>query len=291
MLILLAAAVVATLPPALNETLTGTAPYTISVAPDSTAELFARARESARDGRTADAMRYYLAGARVARQPGDWDLYRRDLSWVATTAELKDFGSLGDAARIDWIRDFWTARDARDRLAAGGRFAEHVRRIDIAVVEYAIHPKRGKVPVARVANSSGSAFDLTVGSASPLRDFVPRQGQVDDRGTIFIRHGEPDARVAVNSGIESWVYEREDGDNLVVHFSQNVFDGSSGNTTLIAAPPVSALEALCGFDGASCSVAQRFGGAAPERRERLRQRALAAIRELTTTESAALRAE
>lgn len=291
MLILLAAAVVATLPPVLNETFNSTAPYTISVAPDSTAELFARARESARDGRHADAMRYYLAGVRVARQPAEWDLFRRDLSWVATTAEMKEFSSLDDAARVGWIRDFWAARDERDGLAAGGRFAEHVRRIDVAVAEYAIHPKRGKVPVARVANSRGSAFDLTVGSGSPLRDFVPRQGQVDDRGTIFIRHGEPDARVAVNSGIESWVYERDAGDNLVVHFSQNVFDGSSGNTTLIAAPPVSALEALCGVDSASCSVAQRFGGAATEQRERLRQRALSAIRELTTTESAAPRAE
>ncbi|MBA2290975.1 MAG: hypothetical protein H0W15_00820 [Gemmatimonadales bacterium] len=291
MLILLAAAVMATLPPALTETTTTTAPYSFSVAPDSTAVLFARARESARDGRSAEAIRYYLAGARAAGQPAEWDLYRRDLSWVATTAEMKAFGSLGDAARIDWIRDFWASRDARDGLAAGGRFAEHVRRIDIAVAEYAIDPKRGKVPVARGANSSGSAFDLTVGAGSPLRDFVPRQGQVDDRGTILIRHGEPDARATAGSGIESWVYDREEGDNLVVHFSQNVFDGSSGNTTLIAAPPVPALEALCGLDSASCSVAQRVGGAAPERRERLRQRALAAIRELTTTESAAPRAE
>ncbi|MEO5826439.1 MAG: hypothetical protein ABIR59_11170 [Gemmatimonadales bacterium] len=291
MLILLAAAVVATLPPALNNTSNSTAPYSISVAPDSTAELFARARESARDGRSAVAMRLYVAGARVARQPAEWDLYRRDLSWVTTTAEMKEFGSLTDAARANWIRDFWASRDGRDGLVPGGRFAEHVRRVDIAVGEFAIHPKRGKVPVARVANSSGSAFDLTVGSGSPLRDFVPRQGQVDDRGTIFIRHGEPDARLAINSGIESWVYEREGGDNLVVHFSQNVFDGSSGNTTLIAAPPVAALEALCGFDSASCSVAQRFGGAAPERRERLRQRARVAIRELTTTESAAPRAD
>jgi hypothetical protein len=291
MLILLAAAVMATLPPALNETVHSTAPYTISVAPDSTAELFARARESARDGRSADAMRYYLAGARVARQSAEWDLYRRDLSWVATRAEMKEFGSLDDAARVDWIRDFWASRDGRDGLGTGGRLAEHVRRIDIAVAEYAIDPKHGKVPVARVANGGGSAFDLTVGLGSPLRDFVPRQGQVDDRGTIFIRHGEPDARVAANSGIESWVYERDESDNLVVHFSQNVFDGSSGNTTLIAAPPVSALEALCGFDRASCSVAQRFGGAATERRERLRQRALSAIRELTTTESAAPQAD
>ncbi len=236
-------------------------------------------------------MRYYLAGARVARQSSEWDLYRRDLSWVASGAELKEFGSLEGADRVIWIRDFWASRDGRDGLTSGGRFLEHVRRVDIAVSEFAVNPKRGKVPVARVANTSGSAFDLTVGSASPLRDFVPRQGQVDDRGTIFIRHGEPDARVAGSSGIESWVYQRENGDNLVVHFSQNVFDGSSGNTTLIAAPPVPALEALCGFDSASCSVAQRFGGAASERRERLRQRALSAIRELTTTESAAPQAD
>lgn len=258
---------------------------------DSTAELFARARDEARRGRGAAAMASYVAGARVAVSAEDWSLYRRDIFWVAAKSELKAFDAMQPRARAEFLRAFWASRDTRDELAPGARFVEHVRRVDVALAEYRVHPKRGKAPMSRAAGGEGDTyFDHVVGRNSLLRDYAPGQGMIDDRGAILIRHGEPDARTR-SVGIESWVYTREHSDNLVVHFSENAFDGSSGNTRLIAAPPVAALEALCGVDSPSCVVAQRFGGAATERRERLRQRALAAIRELTTTESAANRAE
>jgi hypothetical protein len=266
--------------------------HRVSVATDSTPVLFARARAEARQARGTPAIAAYLAGARVAASPSDWALYRRDIFWIASPGELQAFDAAEPADRVALLESFWSSRDARDRLPTGGRFVEHVRRVDVAMAEYRVHPKRGKAPVSRASVSGGTTnFDYTVGRNSMLRDYAPGQGVIDDRGVILIRHGEPTARAAANVGVESWVYEREDRDNLVVHFSENVFDGSSGNTRLIAAPPISALESLCGLDAASCTVAQRFGGASTERRERLRQRALAAIRELTTTESAAVRGE
>ena len=254
---------------------------------DTASIRFARAREQARHGRAAEAMREYLAGARVAVSPSDWALYRRDIAWIAEPSELKAFDAAADGGRAELLATFWSSRDRRDGLAAGGRFVEHVRRLDIALADYRVRPKRGKAPVSRVSGGSGDSYDYAVGRNSMLRDFAPAQGEIDDRGVILVRHGEPDARSASVAGVESWIYEREDKDNLVVHFSENVFDGSSGNTRLIAAPPVASLEALCGLDSPSCAVAQRMGGATPERRERLRQRALSAIRVLTTTETAA----
>ncbi len=259
---------------------------------DSTPVLFARARGEAREGRGGSAIDAYLAGARGAASATDWALYRRDIFWIAAPGELKAFDAATPAGRVAFLDAFWSTRDSRDHLAAGGRFIEHVRRVDVAMSEFRVRPKKGKAPMSRASVSRGTTdFDYTVGRNSMLRDYAPGQGIIDDRGVILIRHGEPTARAAANVGVESWVYERDDRDNLVVHFSENVFDGSSGNTRLIAAPPVTALESLCGLDTASCTVAQRFGGASTERRERLRQRALAAIRELTTTESAVSRGE
>ena len=264
--------------------------FEIFATADSTPILFARARDEARADRAASAIQAYLAGARAASSSADWMLYRRDISWIATPAELTAFDSAGSDTRVALLDAFWSSRDGRDHLGAGGRFAEHVRRLDIAMADFRVRPKRGKVPVSRVSEAGGGAYDYTVGQSSMLRDFVPTQGQIDDRGVILIRHGAPDARVA-SSGVESWIYQRDVADNLVVHFGENVFDGSSGNTTLIAAPPVRVLASLCGIDSASCTVGQRAGGASDVLRERLRQRALVAIRELTTTESAAIESD
>lgn len=256
-------------------------------AADSTPALFARARVEARAGRSGDALRSYLAGATQATSPGDWSLYRADISWIATRDELKAFDAAAASQRVALLHTIWSSRDTRDGLTQGGRLREHVRRLDTAMADFRVRPKRGKVPIARVSNSGGDDFDYTVGGSSALRDFVPTQGQIDDRGVIFIRHGEPGSRVVSSGGIESWVYERGITDNLVVHFGEALFDGSSGNTALIAAPPPSTLAALCGVDAASCHAGNRSGGAVVLLRERLRQRSLAAIRELTTTESAA----
>ncbi len=256
------------------------------VALDSTLVSFARARAEARAGRRIDAMRSYIAGAAQAVSASDWGLYRADISWIATRNELQAFDAASAAGRVTLLRTIWSSRDTRDGIAPGGRFGEHVRRLDIATADFRVRPKRGKVPVARASNAEGDDYDYIAGRSSMLRDFVPTQGMIDDRGVILIRHGEPDTRVVSSGGIESWIYQRETSDNLVVHFGEALFDGSSGNTTLIAAPPLSTLSALCGVDAASCQVGNRIGAAAIDRRERLRQRSLAAIRELTTTESA-----
>ena len=101
---------------------------------------------------------------------------------------------------------------------------------------------------------------------------------------IFIRHGDPAARTVSNiAGIESWTYER-DGESVTVHFAETLFDGASGNGTLIAVPPLAAFGAICQADDAYCRLAARVD-AAPEQLERIRQHALGAIRVLTTTES------
>jgi hypothetical protein len=132
----------------------------------------------------------------------------------------------------------------------------------------------------RVATTSSAAWPVT----TQLRDFVPTQGELDDRAVIFIRHGEPAARtVSASAGIESWTYER-DGESVTVHFAETLFDGASGNGTLIAVPPLGVFSAVCQADDAYCRLAARQGPTPPEQLEQIRQHALGAIRLLTTTD-------
>lgn len=252
---------------------------------DSTALLLARARALARIGHPAEAMATYYAAALRADGPDDWALFRRDLALVAAPRELTLWDEAAPAARPSMVLAFWRDRDGRSGLAEGERFAEHVRRLDVAAAEYRIAPKRGRPPVIRTsATMSADGYDRTAGVGSPIRDYIPAQGELDDRGVIFVRHGEPDARrLGAGTSIESWIYLR-DGGPLVVYFTEALFDGSSGNTMLVAAPPVSAYASVCEFDRAACTLASRLTQAPVEQRERLRQRTLAAIRELTTTD-------
>lgn len=244
------------------------------------AEYFALAREHLRGGKTREGLAAYLRGAERAEQPSDRELYARDIGWLATRTELTVFRQAEAGPRVEFLRSFWTSRDAAQGLGEGERLAEHVRRLDAAAADYRIDPKRGRPPVMRVASGGTTAWPITSG----LRDYVPMQGELDDRAVIFIRHGAPAARtVSGTAGIESWTYER-DGESVTVHFAETLFDGASGNGTLIAVPPLAAFGAICQADDAYCRIAARQG-APPEQLERIRQHALGAIRVLTTTES------
>lgn len=243
-------------------------------------EYFALARVQLRAGKSREGFATYLRGAERANTAADRELYARDIGWLATRTELAVWRGAEATPRVEFLRTFWTSRDAASGLAAGERLAEHVRRIDAAVADYRIDPKRGRPPVMRVS------ADGNVGWPSAgLRDFAPTQGELDDRAVIFIRHGEPAARtVSGSAGIESWTYER-DGESVTVHFAETLFDGASGNGTLIAVPPLGTFGAICQADDAYCGLAARQGAAPPEQLERIRQHALGAIRLLTMSDS------
>ena len=131
-------------------------------------------------------------------------LYRADLAWVASPAELAAFDSLPAAFRPDWARRFWERRAAADFRTVPERLAEHFTRI-----HYALH-----------------AFQLTdterdFNSAMPFRS---AQDLVDDRGVVWVRHGPPDeiAETAPDGGARcgyvSWIYRHGAEAGLSLHF-------------------------------------------------------------------------
>lgn len=258
----------------------------VPVTADTTvSELFARARTLLRRGQAEAGMAEYLRAARQAKGESDWALFGRDIAWIASPSEIRAWAATSPADRPGWLKTFWTERDARDGLPAGQRLATHVHRLDVAMHRYRIYPKHGKAPVMRVASGGDYGVNATVvGINSLLRDYIPSQGELDDRGVIYVRQGEPTTITYTGgAGLESWSYERDDK-VVTVHFADALFDGSSGNGMLVASPPIGALAGLCQVDPAYCGAAVSHYDR-PEQRERLRQVALGAIRTLTTTDT------
>lgn len=156
---------------------------------------------------------YYAAAA--SADPEIIAMYRRDLEPIALDSSLRRFDALTDTARVRWLRDFWHRRAALDLRSADDRLAEHFRRWAVARREFRLPPFRRRYRFGTELFRSG---DL----------------ELDDRGVIWLRHGEPSLRIEwpasrhrdrsingqplpPNHGNESWRYDRPDG-ALVLHF-------------------------------------------------------------------------
>ncbi len=132
----------------------------------------------------------YLEGL-TSDDPGAVAEARNDFLPIASDAQLADFDLRHGIARADMVRRFWTTRDRVELRPEGSRLAEHLRRLAHARQEFVFTGDDG----------------------------VER---LDDRGRVFIRHGEPDDRASFTiPGVEpneSWRYRRGATD-MVLHFS------------------------------------------------------------------------
>jgi len=131
---------------------------------------------------------------------------RRDVRWIATPGELSVFDELPSDSASAWLVQFWSARDVFDGRRPGERLLEQFRRYEYARRNFQLvsrHRARSDVLLA-------------------FRDTT--QDELDDRGVIYLRHGEPDRRarytaVGIAEPNESWLYRRsEPGEDLIFHF-------------------------------------------------------------------------
>jgi len=212
----------------------------LAVGGDSGVGLLELARTAYFARRPREGAAAYCAGARAATSAAALGLYRTELSYLATAAELASFDSLAaPAARAAWLERFWIRRDVTEAREPGERLAEHYRRW--------FYARRNFRLVSRHRH-----YDIT-------ERYRTAQTEFDDRGVIYIRHGDPDRRAqyssagtVLGSGLEpneSWLYRRTDG-NLIFHF---VSRGDVQDFKLVE----SALDAL-GFQ-ARFGPAQRGG--------------------------------
>jgi len=186
----------------------------LAVGGDSGVGLLELARTYYFARRSPDGWRAYLAGARAATSAPALTLYRSDLSWIADSAELGAFDALPDPpARARWLEAFWTRRDVVEARDVGERLAEHYRRW--------FYARRSFRLVSRHRH-----YDIT-------EVYRAKQVEFDDRGVIYLRHGEPDRRARFAcpdteqpngegcAANESWLYRREEkaGGDLIFHFA------------------------------------------------------------------------
>ncbi|MEO8452596.1 MAG: GWxTD domain-containing protein, partial [Gemmatimonadota bacterium] len=143
----------------------------------------------------------YYAGARlddsiVVAQ------YRRDLTWIATPAELAEFDHAAGPDRAEFLWSFWTGRDRQALRASGDRLREHYRRLELAARQF-----------------EGDSLDSS-----------------DPRVAVWIRHGAPEDRITGSvAGVvpnETWRFKRARGD-LVLHFGARAPGGYAVLPTLL----------------------------------------------------------
>jgi GWxTD domain-containing protein len=138
--------------------------------------------------------------------------YRSDLEVIAADSNLREFDRLSGRRRAAFLHRFWTDRDHFDLRPEGERLREHYRRL--------LYARRH--------------FSLTISRRFYGRYDAYRSGntEVDDRGVIYIRQGEPTDRLrpfifrAMPN--ESWRYPRSEGD-LLFHFSSGYDENGGGD--------------------------------------------------------------
>jgi GWxTD domain-containing protein len=127
--------------------------------------------------------------------------YRADLATIATDSVLREFDLTHGAQRAAYLRQFWSQRDRSELRSDGERLREHYRRLFYARKNFQL-------------TALNRHYDIVERYRSGSRDF-------DDRGVIYIRHGEPTSRATYAApGLEpneSWRYSRPEGD-LIFHF-------------------------------------------------------------------------
>ncbi len=147
-----------------------------------------------------DGVQSYYEGA-ASDDPATVAGYRADLATIASDSVLKEFDNTAGPQRVAYLKQFWTERDRTELRGDGERLREHYRRLFYARKNFQL-------------TSLNRHYDIVERYRSGSRDF-------DDRGVIYIRHGEPATRATYAApGLEpneSWRYSRPE-DDLLFHF-------------------------------------------------------------------------
>lgn len=130
------------------------------------------------------------------------EMYRHDLAWIMAPDSLGLFDRIPDDSVSDWMYRFWAQRDAEAANRPGERLQEHFRRWTYAFEHYRVASPWRHTQFARIEYGF-EGLDRCIGSDSELYDLLAREqpahpGDVrhrepllDNRGLIYLHHGEP----------------------------------------------------------------------------------------------------
>lgn len=185
-------------------------------------------------GQADSAIRAYFLATRPPVGDSARAEFRREVRWIATAEDLRAYDSLAADSLGPWLRRFWGRRDLADARLSGDRLIEQFRRYAYTRQNFRLVSRHRHFDIAEVYRDTS-------------------QTEFDDRGVIYLRHGEPDARarytdVDVHPN-ETWAYRRPSpiGD-LVFHFVargdvqdfklvESLLDAYDFSTALVLAGP------------------------------------------------------
>ena len=242
---------------------------------DSTFHLIRLARIAYRDGDSTSGLDAFLHAASSVRTAADREDLGWHLQWFVSPEELTSWTSLPDSAAGPWVRDRLASRDIRDGRAPGTRLQVHFARLEHVMSHFRLRLPReawkagGLVGVtpetggAEEPDAVRQACEPGSVPARPYRFYSRWQNSIDDRGVIWMRFGAPDERIALSPQCpigpptpnlrEAWVY-RIDGNQMLLQFENERFDGSSEATRLVTGVLGSYL---CGLDATRCQMTLR----------------------------------
>lgn len=119
--------------------------------------------------------------------------YRHDLAYIAGDSVLTAFDAARGPERVALLRRFWRGLDRRDLRADGEWLREHYRRLAYARRHFALLTNRRRYHV-RDGFDSGST-------------------ELDDRGIVYLRHGEPDRIAGRTAGVPLFANARASADS------------------------------------------------------------------------------
>jgi hypothetical protein len=106
-----------------------------------------------------------------------------ELRPITTDAEEQRWRSADLEGRREWLRRFWDVRAGLSAVDVSERMAAHYRRLTVALDRY-------------VRGSDGPPPPETLTG-------VPPRGPFDERGVIYLRHGEPYRRISTRTQPQS----------------------------------------------------------------------------------------
>ena len=272
---------------------------------DSTWHLIRMARERYRGGDSTGGEAAFFLAISTAHSIEAMEEVSWHVQWFFTPAELAAWKEVPAEMRRDWLRDRLDARDVRDGRPAGARVAAHFERLDYVLANFMLRPaqvyrKNGMTGVEpeNLINPAAVAHHDEPGivPAYPFRFYQRWQQQIDDRGVVWMRFGAPITRLVASPTYkeyynirEVWVYAI-DGQEMLLHFEGEDFDGSSGAARLVTRVLGTYL---CGVDVRRCrlTMESQSGGVTPENLESLRQQDQEALELATTVDDNSVRTE
>jgi tetratricopeptide (TPR) repeat protein len=155
-------------------------------------------------GKYNEALRYYWAGVKAISTEEELKAYFDEAVVLVNAQEHQQFAETSPEEAEQFFRTFWLKRDHELGLFPGMRLVQHYYRINVADSLY-------RVP-----------FPSRSPAIMPVVEYFPEESvPYDDRGVIYLRHGQPDRSVShVGEGLYpniTWIYHRN-GKDLILNF-------------------------------------------------------------------------